>query len=86
MTNSKETVNRKYKFKYIASIHNMKVKAYHVDNHIFSLHSFCNSYIVAGQALSFSGVNTYYQNSVVKRKIGYIINLSWTMLFYAMLS
>jgi len=39
-TNAKEMVDGKHRFEYLAIMHNVKVKAYHSDNHVFNLYSF----------------------------------------------
>ena len=65
-TSAKGTVDSKYRFEHLALIHNIKVKTYYTDNHVFNSHSFRDSCTIVGQALLFSGVNAHNQNGIVK--------------------
>ena len=83
---AKETVDGKHKFESFCRTHDVSVKGYRADNHIYNSNLFRQSCSASGQGLSFSGVNAHHQNGVAERKIGHITNLARTMLFHAMLS
>ena len=60
-----------------------KVLQYHADNGIFASNPWMNDCQVKGQNLSFAEVGALHQNSVAKRKIRDLHDLSRSMLLHA---
>ena len=84
-TTADETIRGKLLLEREASDVNVKIKAYHSDNGIFSSKDFrahCNS---LNQELSFSGVGAKFQNGVAERSIQTICNMARANMIHASL-
>ena len=57
---AKEIVDGKYKFRDFYWIHSIDTKHYRADNHIYNSNLFRQSCTVAGQGLTFLGVNAHH--------------------------
>ena len=83
---AKENIKGKHKLEVFCVSHGVDVKNYRADNHAHNSNLFLQSCAAAGQGLSFSGVNSHYQNGVAERKIGCITNLARIMMLCTMIS
>ena len=79
----KETTAAKEAFERILSSYNVTAQHYHADNGLFDTAHFKNSIKLAGQTLSFCGVNAHHQNGKAERRIGDVTTGARTSLLHA---
>jgi hypothetical protein len=66
---SEETMEDKCVFEHFAKHHGICILHYHCNNGQFTYNPFKNSCSTKGQRLTFWGVNTHFQNSIVEKAI-----------------
>ena len=77
------TIKAKEAFERLASESGNVVGHYHADNGLFDTKAFKQSVRVAGQTLSFCGVNAHHQNGVAERRIRDVTEGARTALLHA---
>jgi Reverse transcriptase (RNA-dependent DNA polymerase)/GAG-pre-integrase domain len=78
-----ETLEAKAAFERYASAHGVTVRHYQTDNGIFETDSFRKSVEMAGQTISYAGVNTHHQNGHAEGKIRDLQAMGRAMLLHA---
>ena len=80
---AESTIKAKEAFERLASESGNIVRHYHADNGLFDTKAFKQSVRVAGQTLSFCGVNAHHQNGVAERRIRDVTEGARTALLHA---
>ena len=80
---AESTIKAKEAFERLASESGNVVRHYHADNGLFDTKAFKQSIRVAGQTLSFCGVNAHHQNGVAERRIRDVTEGARTALLHA---
>ena len=80
---AESTVKAKEAFECLASESGNIIRHYHADNGLFDTKAFKQSIRVAGQTLSFCGVNAHHQNGVAERRIRNVTEGAQTALLHA---
>jgi Reverse transcriptase (RNA-dependent DNA polymerase)/GAG-pre-integrase domain len=78
-----ETLEAKASFERYASAHGVTIRHYQTDNGIFETDSFRRSVEMAGQTISYAGVNVHHQNGHAEGKIRDLQAMGRAMLLHA---
>jgi Reverse transcriptase (RNA-dependent DNA polymerase) len=78
-----ETLEAKAAFERYASAHGVTIRHYQTDNGIFETDSFRRSVEMAGQTISYAGVNAHHQNGHAEGKIRDLQAMGRAMLLHA---